>query len=159
MLADKPMTLYIRTPETRLASLTPLMRLYWGSLLDPLLQLYDDRHGRGCKECLHSSMRRGGTHPCPSTLLLNGCRTGDHPQSHCPGPQPAGACLRPPQRAHRDQQHGYADLFQTKRDSNRRIPPETRRLQIRLRPLGNHQRACLRRREPVRAGCAAFAPG
>src|SRR4051794_18061017 len=65
MLSERPMTIYIRIPESRLGSLTPLNRLFWGSLLDTLLQLYDDRHGEGCKVVL-SDIDEAGSAPIPA---------------------------------------------------------------------------------------------
>lgn len=65
MLSERPMTIYIRIPESRLGSLTPLNRLFWGSLLDPLLQLYDDRHGVGCKVVL-ADIDEAGSAPIPA---------------------------------------------------------------------------------------------
>jgi type IV secretion system protein VirD4 len=65
MTGEEPMSLYIRIPESRLHTLRPLNRLYWGSLIDPLLQLYDDVHGNGCRNIL-GLLDEAGAAPVPA---------------------------------------------------------------------------------------------
>jgi type IV secretory pathway TraG/TraD family ATPase VirD4 len=47
ILRGRPVTVYLRFPESRLLSLSPLVRLIWSSLLDELIALYDQRRGAG----------------------------------------------------------------------------------------------------------------
>jgi type IV secretory pathway TraG/TraD family ATPase VirD4 len=75
IIGDRPTSLYIRMPESRLDSLTPLMRLYWGSLLDTLLQLYDDRHGRGCNPVL-ALIDEAGAAPIPALPRFSSTAAG-----------------------------------------------------------------------------------
>ena len=41
MQKDKPVTIYLRWPERDLLTLSPLVRLLWGSLIDELISTYD----------------------------------------------------------------------------------------------------------------------
>ncbi len=52
LLTDKPVTVYFRWKEQDLLSLTPLVRLLWGSLIDELITTYDRQQGRGCQPVL-----------------------------------------------------------------------------------------------------------
>lgn len=45
----RPVTVYMRWREQDLLSLSPLVRLLWGSLIDELVSVYDRRTGRGCQ--------------------------------------------------------------------------------------------------------------
>ncbi len=49
---DKPVTVYLRWKERDLLSLSPLVRLLWGTLIDELITIYDDFQGNGCKPVL-----------------------------------------------------------------------------------------------------------
>jgi type IV secretory pathway TraG/TraD family ATPase VirD4 len=60
----RPVTVYLRFPENRLLSLTPLVRLIWSSLLDELIALYDQRRGVGCNPVL-ALIDEAGTSPIP----------------------------------------------------------------------------------------------
>jgi type IV secretion system protein VirD4 len=48
----RPVTVYMRWKEQDLLALSPLVRLLWGSLIDELLAIYDQRAGRGCQPVL-----------------------------------------------------------------------------------------------------------
>jgi type IV secretory pathway TraG/TraD family ATPase VirD4 len=61
----RPVTVYLRFPESSLLSLTPLVRLIWGSLLDELTALYDNRRGIGCNPVL-ALIDEAGTSPIPA---------------------------------------------------------------------------------------------
>jgi hypothetical protein len=52
MCSQKPITVYLRWPERDLLSLSPLVRLLWGSLIDDLITIYDRRAGKGCRPTL-----------------------------------------------------------------------------------------------------------
>lgn len=52
MTGTKPVTVYLRWKEQDLLALSPLVRLLWGSLIDELVTLYDQRNGAGCKPVL-----------------------------------------------------------------------------------------------------------
>lgn len=52
MKSEKPVTVYVRLPEQHLLSLSPLVRLIWGSLIDDLIATYDKAEGKGCKPVL-----------------------------------------------------------------------------------------------------------
>jgi type IV secretion system protein VirD4 len=52
LLSDKPVSVYIRWPEKDLLSLSPLVRLVWGTLIDELISTYDKAQGKGCKPVL-----------------------------------------------------------------------------------------------------------
>ena len=52
LTSDKPVTIYFRWPEISLLSLSPLVRLLWGSLIDELTRVYDRRSGKGCQPVL-----------------------------------------------------------------------------------------------------------
>jgi len=52
LLTDKPVTVYFRWKEQDLLSLTPLVRLLWGSLIDELITTYDRQQGKGCQPVL-----------------------------------------------------------------------------------------------------------
>jgi type IV secretory pathway TraG/TraD family ATPase VirD4 len=75
MLAEKPLTLYLSIPESRLHSLKPLNRLYWGSIIDPLLQLYDDRRGLGCNNIL-GLLDEAGAAPVPALPRITSTAAG-----------------------------------------------------------------------------------
>jgi len=47
--SPKPVTVYLRWKEQDLLTLSPLVRLLWGSLIDELVTTYDQRAGRGCQ--------------------------------------------------------------------------------------------------------------
>ena len=49
ILSHKPVTVYLRWKERDLLALSPLVRLFWGSLIDELITTYDQRAGRGCQ--------------------------------------------------------------------------------------------------------------
>ncbi len=49
---EKPVTVYMRWKEQDLLSLSPLVRLLWGSLIDELVAIYDQRAGKGCSPVL-----------------------------------------------------------------------------------------------------------
>ena len=61
----RPVTLYLRFPESRLLALSPLVRLIWSSLLDELIALYDMRRGEGCNPVL-ALIDEAGTSPIPA---------------------------------------------------------------------------------------------
>jgi type IV secretion system protein VirD4 len=75
MLGSEPMTLYIRIPESRLHALRPLNRLYWGSLIDPLLQLHDDLQGVGCRNIL-GLLDEAGAAPVPALPRFTSTASG-----------------------------------------------------------------------------------
>src|SRR5205807_2552554 len=50
--SDKPVSVYIRWPEKDLLALSPLSRLFWGSLIDELITTYDKAQGNGCHPVL-----------------------------------------------------------------------------------------------------------
>jgi type IV secretion system protein VirD4 len=52
MRSERPVTIYLRWKEQDLLSLSPLVRLLWGSLIDELLTTYDDTKGRECRPVL-----------------------------------------------------------------------------------------------------------
>jgi type IV secretion system protein VirD4 len=52
MTSPKPKTVYIRWKEQDLLTLAPLNRLYWGSWINELTSLHDQRQGRGCNPVL-----------------------------------------------------------------------------------------------------------
>jgi type IV secretion system protein VirD4 len=52
LLADKPVTVYLRWPERDLLALSPLVRLLWGSLIDEMITAYDIAGGKDCKPVL-----------------------------------------------------------------------------------------------------------
>jgi type IV secretion system protein VirD4 len=52
MCGEAPVTVYLRWPERDLLTLSPLVRLLWGSLIDELLTTYDTKQGRGCSPVL-----------------------------------------------------------------------------------------------------------
>ena len=62
---SRPVTIYLIFPESRLHGLHPLVRFIWGSLLDQLIQLYDDRLGEGCQDVL-ALIDEAGAAPLPS---------------------------------------------------------------------------------------------
>ncbi|HJT58343.1 MAG TPA: type IV secretory system conjugative DNA transfer family protein [Ktedonobacteraceae bacterium] len=47
--STRPVTVYMRWREQDLLALAPLVRLFWGSLIDELVTTYDQRAGRGCQ--------------------------------------------------------------------------------------------------------------
>ncbi len=47
--SPRPVTVYLRWKEQDLLALSPLVRLLWGSLIDELVAIYDQRAGRGCQ--------------------------------------------------------------------------------------------------------------
>ncbi len=49
---SKPVSVYLRWPEKDLLALSPLVRLLWGSLIDELITVYDQRQGRGLQPTL-----------------------------------------------------------------------------------------------------------
>ena len=52
LVSDKPVSVYIRWPEKDLLSLSPLVRLVWGTLIDELITVYDKAQGKGCQPVL-----------------------------------------------------------------------------------------------------------
>src|SRR5207302_5169788 len=50
--ATHPITVYLRWKEQDLLSLSPLVRLLWGSLIDELTTCYDAAQGNGCNPVL-----------------------------------------------------------------------------------------------------------
>jgi type IV secretion system protein VirD4 len=60
----RPVTIYLRFPESRLLALSPLVRLIWSALLDELISLYDQRTGNGCNPVL-ALIDEAGTSPIP----------------------------------------------------------------------------------------------
>ena len=52
MTGRKPVTLYLRWPERDLLALSPLNRLFWGSLIDELITTYDKQDGKNCNPVL-----------------------------------------------------------------------------------------------------------
>jgi type IV secretory pathway TraG/TraD family ATPase VirD4 len=52
MCSKQPVTVYLRWPERDLLTLSPLVRLIWGSLIDGLTHTYDDAKGVHCKPVL-----------------------------------------------------------------------------------------------------------
>ena len=51
-MRGRPTTIYLRWPERDLLTLSPFVRLLWGSLIDELLTTYDKKQGRGCNPVL-----------------------------------------------------------------------------------------------------------
>jgi len=49
IMSARPITVYMRWKEQDLLTLSPLVRLLWGSLIDELVTTYDQRAGRGCQ--------------------------------------------------------------------------------------------------------------
>jgi type IV secretion system protein VirD4 len=47
--SNRPVTVYMRWKEQDLLALSPLVRLLWGSLIDELVAIYDQRAGEGCQ--------------------------------------------------------------------------------------------------------------
>jgi type IV secretion system protein VirD4 len=52
MTSKKPITVYLRWPERDLLTLSPLVRLLWGSLIDELITTYDKQAGEDCSPVL-----------------------------------------------------------------------------------------------------------
>jgi type IV secretory pathway TraG/TraD family ATPase VirD4 len=52
LCSEKPVTLYVQIPERRLFTLAPLVRLFYGTLLNEMIDIYDKRKGKGCKDVL-----------------------------------------------------------------------------------------------------------
>jgi type IV secretion system protein VirD4 len=52
MCSKQPVTVYLRWPERDLLTLSPLVRLIWGSLIDGLTTTYDDAKGVHCNPVL-----------------------------------------------------------------------------------------------------------
>src|SRR5213078_4458526 len=52
MRSSTPVTVYLRWKEQDLLSLSPLVRLLWGSLMNELITTYDDNQGNGCQPVL-----------------------------------------------------------------------------------------------------------
>jgi type IV secretion system protein VirD4 len=50
--SDRPVSVYLRWPERDLLSLSPLVRLLWGSLIDELITAYDASQGNKCHPVL-----------------------------------------------------------------------------------------------------------
>ena len=50
--ATRPVTVYLRWKEQDLLTLSPLVRLLWGSLIDELITTYDSAQGEGCRPVL-----------------------------------------------------------------------------------------------------------
>jgi type IV secretory pathway TraG/TraD family ATPase VirD4 len=52
VLSPKPVTVYLRWKEQDLLALSPLVRLLWGSMIDELVTINDNRAGVGCQPVL-----------------------------------------------------------------------------------------------------------
>jgi type IV secretion system protein VirD4 len=52
MRSDRPVTVYLRWKEQDLLSLSPLVRLLWGSLIRELITTYDNNKGNNCRPVL-----------------------------------------------------------------------------------------------------------
>src|SRR2546421_968553 len=52
MRAERPVTIYLRWKEQDLLTLSPLVRLLWGSLINELITTYDTTQGNGCQPVL-----------------------------------------------------------------------------------------------------------
>lgn len=52
MCDELPVTVYIRWKEQDLLALSPLVRLFWTSIIDELITIYDKRNGRSCRPVL-----------------------------------------------------------------------------------------------------------
>jgi len=52
MRGEKPVTVYLRWPEEDVLSLSPLIRLLWGSLIHGLLHTFDSAKGQNCRPVL-----------------------------------------------------------------------------------------------------------
>src|SRR5256714_11496123 len=52
MKGERPVTLYLRWKEQDLLTLSPLVRLLWGSLINELITTYDDTPGNRCQPVL-----------------------------------------------------------------------------------------------------------
>ncbi len=52
MCSEEPVTVYLRWSERDLLSLSPLVRLLWGSIIDELITTYDKAQGDKCKPVL-----------------------------------------------------------------------------------------------------------
>ena len=52
MCGEKPITIYLKLKEQDLLALSPLLRLFWTSIIDELTTTYDKRAGAGCKPVL-----------------------------------------------------------------------------------------------------------
>jgi len=52
MVEEEPVTVYMRWKEQDLLALSPLVRLLWGSLIDELVAIYDQKAGKGCNPVL-----------------------------------------------------------------------------------------------------------
>ena len=52
MCGEAPVTVYLRWPERDLLTLSPLVRLLWGSLIDEPLTTCSKKQGRGCAPAL-----------------------------------------------------------------------------------------------------------
>jgi type IV secretory pathway TraG/TraD family ATPase VirD4 len=50
LTSKKPITVYLRWPESQLLALSPLIRLMWGSLINDLINTYDRLEAEGRKE-------------------------------------------------------------------------------------------------------------
>lgn len=60
-----PITVYLRWPERDLHALSPLIRLIWKSLIDEMMDTYDDQNGEGCYPVL-LLVDEGGRSAIPS---------------------------------------------------------------------------------------------
>jgi type IV secretion system protein VirD4 len=61
MRGPKPVSVYMRLPESELNALSPLLRLLFGSLLDSLKTTYDTHRGAGCRPVLVIADEAGRT--------------------------------------------------------------------------------------------------
>jgi type IV secretory pathway TraG/TraD family ATPase VirD4 len=52
LCTQTPVSVYLRWPERDLLALSPLVRLLWGSLIDEVISVYDQRQGQGCQPVL-----------------------------------------------------------------------------------------------------------
>jgi type IV secretion system protein VirD4 len=52
MCSRKPVTVYLHWPERDLLALSPLVRLVWGSLINGLIDTYDEANGVNCRPVL-----------------------------------------------------------------------------------------------------------
>jgi type IV secretion system protein VirD4 len=49
LTSEKPITVYLQWPEKDLVALSPLIHLIWTSLMDGMINYYDDVEGKGCR--------------------------------------------------------------------------------------------------------------
>jgi type IV secretion system protein VirD4 len=52
LTSEKPITVYFKWPEKDLVALSPMVHLIWTSLMDGMINYYDDVKGKGCHRLL-----------------------------------------------------------------------------------------------------------